>query len=67
MDQLDAVMRAKEMDREHRDKWCPLSGGYCRTECVVYVKAKIVQDTRPLDYKVFPGYCDAYSLRGPEE
>lgn len=63
MNQEAAREEVRLMGRAQRNKWCPLSGTLCRTECVVYIKAKMIE-VKTGEWDVRPGYCNAYSLIG---
>lgn len=64
MDKEAAGIEAERRNKNHMDKWCPLSGGFCKNTCVVFQKAQVVEFNDHA-YGVKDGYCDAYSLTGP--
>ena len=67
MDKQEAIVEAKVQEKQQGNKWCPLCGSNCRIDCVVYIKSKVVSNSRVdnnSEYEVKPGYCNAYSLVG---
>lgn len=64
MDKEAAVEQAAKINKDNGKKSCPLSGTFCRSNCVVYIKAKAVKSPDHT-YRVVNGYCNAYSLIGP--
>ena len=64
MNKEAASAEADLINRANGNKWCPLSGQFCKKECVVYIKARAVK-LHDHTYLVEKGYCNAYSLIGP--
>lgn len=62
----EAETLVKMSNRERKDKYCPLIGSDCRTNCVVYRSAYYIhkQDTLHSDsfYQVRDAYCAHFDV-----